>query len=408
MKIASGEIKKVHFRGKLLDLSDDAADFKLYLSSMGIEDDDYVYPPELSKEIKSEEGLMAYTGGYVAYSLDLIDLHTWMETQWFHDLWLTDVATYLLKNKPWDLFTMHYHAPDWFYHGAMTDLDPMTQKDEKKREMVQNAERRMYQSVDEGIGRIMEVAGKDAMFMIVSDHGAMADGPPFNPYDALIPAGLAVLEDKTREWETGGVLADHAKYIVKWDKTKAVPQRDLYIYVNLKGRDPNGIVEPEDYDKVVQQIIDALYDYKDPKTGRRVISLALSRKDSRILGLYGDCVGDVVYALDPIYGAQHGQQLPASELGPGDQRSIMIMYGPGFKKGYRLKRNMWLTDIVPTLCHIMNWPVPKDVEGSIVYQAFKDPNVIQSHIENLQKSLDSMEKALSRGERQPWDKHDCA
>jgi len=266
----------------------------------------------------------------------------------------------------------------------------------------------MYQSLDEMIGRIVEAAGKDALVMLVSDHGAVADGPPFNPYDALVPAGLAVLEEKTREWDTGGVLADHAKYMVNWKKTKAVPQRDLYIYVNLQGRDPEGIVEPKDYEAVQQQIIDALYDYKDPKNGKRVVSLALGKKDARILGLYGDWVGDVVYALNPEYGAQHGQQLPASELGSGDQRSIMVMYGPGFKRGYRLKRNMWLTDIVPTICHILNWPMPKDVEGAVIYQAFKDPNVIQNQIERLQESLESMEKALSRGERQPWDKHDCA
>lgn len=408
IKLTDGKVKRAHFRAKLIELSDDADAFRLYLTAMGIEDDDYTYPAELSKEIHSEEGVMAFNGGYVAYSLGLIDMDTYMEVQRLHNIWLTDVATYLLKNKPWDLFTMHFHAPDWFYHAAMTDLDPLTQPDERKRQGALNAERRMYQSLDESIGRIMEVAGKDTMIMLVSDHGAVADGPPFNPYDALVPAGLAVLEDKTREWITGGDLADHAKYIVNWKKTKAYPQRDLYVYVNLKGRDPDGIVEPEDYDKVVQQTIDALYDYKDPQNGKRVISLALSKKDARILGLYGDRVGDVVYALIPEYGAQHGQQLPASELGRGDQRSIMVMYGPGFKKGYRLKRNMWLTDIVPTICYLMNWPLPRDVDGAVVYQAFKDPNILQKHVEELQKSLESMQKALARGDRNPWDKHDCA
>jgi len=408
VRLKSGETKKVHFRGKLIELSNDADQFKLYLSAMGIEDDDYVYPRELGKEIHSEEGLMAFTGGYMAYSLDLIDMDTYMEIQHFHDIWLADLATYILKNKPWDLLTMHFHAPDWFYHAAMTDLDPQTTPDPKRREWAENAERKMYASLDGMLGRIMEAAGKEAITFLVSDHGAVADGPPFNPYDALVPAGLAVLEKGEREWDVGGVLADHARFIVNWEKSKAVPQRDLYIYVNLKGRDPNGIVEPEDYQKVQQQIIDALYDFRDPKNGKRVISMAITKEDARILGLYGDRVGDVVYALNPEYGAQHGQQLPASELGSGNQRSIMLMSGPGFKKGYRLKRTMWLTDIVPTACHLLNWPVPKDTEGAVVYQAFKDPNIIQGHIESLQKSLESMEKALARGEKNPWDKHDCA
>ena len=52
-------------------------------------------------------------------------------------------------------------------------------------------------------------------------------------------------------------------------KSKCFPQRTMYIYINLKGRDPEGIVEPADYEKVQQQIIDALYSYVDPATGQR-------------------------------------------------------------------------------------------------------------------------------------------
>ncbi|OGP47108.1 MAG: hypothetical protein A3K30_03665 [Deltaproteobacteria bacterium RBG_13_51_10] len=408
IKLASGAVKEVHFRGKLVELTDDADGFRLYLSALGIEDDDYCYPPEISKEIRSEEGLMAFNGGYIAYSLNLIDMDTYMEVNHFHNIWLADVATHLLTQNPWDLFTMHFHAPDWFYHAAMTDLDSLTQKDEKKRESALNAERRMYQSLDKMIGRIMEAAGKDTLMMLVSDHGAMADGPAFNPFEALVPAGLAVLKEPKKESEGRELLADHSRYAVDWEKTKAVPQRDIHIYINLKGRDPQGIVEPGDYEKVQRQIIDALYDYKDPRSGKRVVALALTKKDARILGLWGDRVGDVVYALNPEYGAQHGQQLPAAELGQGNQRSIMIVYGPGIKKGYRLKRTMWLTDIVPTICHLMNWPMPKDVEGAVIYQMFRDPNFKQNQVEDLQKSLESMEKALARGERNPWDKHDCA
>ena len=63
-------------------------------------------------------------------------------------------------------------------------------------------------------------------------------------------------------------------------RSKAFPQRTIYIYVNLKGRDPGGIVEPADYEKVQQQIIDALYSYVDPATGKRPVALALTKKDA--------------------------------------------------------------------------------------------------------------------------------
>ena len=44
------------------------------------------------------------------------------------------------------------------------------------------------------------------------------------------------------------------------------------------------------------------------------------------------------------------------------------------KKGVRVERNAWLTDMVPTICYLMNWPVPEHAEGAVLYQIFEDPN----------------------------------
>ena len=157
-------------------------------------------------------------------------------------------------------------------------------------------------------------------------------------------------------------------------RSKALPQRSLFVYVNLKGRDPDGIVEPEDYENVQQEIIDALVTYRDPETGQRPVALALSKKDARILGLYGDDVGDVVYAVYPWFGSQHGQILPTAEYGMGSLKVLFTFTGPGIKKGVRIERNAWLTDMVPSICYLMNWPVPEHAEGAVLYQIFEDPN----------------------------------
>lgn len=71
----------------------------------------------------------------------------------------------------------------------------------------------------------------------------------------------------------------------------------MHIYVNLKGRNPGGIVDKKDYDDVVNKIIGALYDYTDPETRRKPVALALKKEDARIIGLCGDGVGDVVVAV---------------------------------------------------------------------------------------------------------------
>jgi predicted AlkP superfamily phosphohydrolase/phosphomutase len=377
MKLKNGEERRVHFKAKLMELSDDAEDFSLYFSSLG-QESGWSYPEEVCREIKSGEGLMANNGGYAAYVLGWIDLETYMGVTDWQNIYLADAAEYLMKNKKWDLFFMHAHAPDWFYHAAFKDMDPVTNPDESVRNRVRDADRSLYKSLDAMLGRIVEAAGKDALIMIVSDHGAVADGPTVNPNEIMEKAGLLELEEAPAPSFKADPLTEKVLKLSSkrpnQKKSKAIPQRACYIYVNLKGRDPGGIVEPKEYEKVQQQIIDALYQWIDPKTGKRPIALALTKQDARILGLYGDYMGDVVYALYPWFGGQHGQQLPASSWGLGDQRSVMVFQGPGFKKGYRLQRTMWLTDVVPTICYALNLPVPETVEGAVIYQAFEDPN----------------------------------
>ena len=84
------------------------------------------------------------------------------------------------------------------------------------------------------------------------------------------------------------------------------------------------------------------------------------------------------------------------------------MTGPGIKKGHRLQRTVWLTDLVPTICYLLDLPIPEQSEGAVIYQAFKDPNFKMKEIQKLKDGLARMETALQRENREPWDKHDCA
>jgi len=119
-------------------------------------------------------------------------------------------------------------------------------------------------------------------------------------------------------------------------------------------------------------------------------------------------VGDVIYALYPWYAGQHGNILPAAEWGIGSLKALLTFTGPGIKKGFRLVRTTNIVDIVPTICYLLDFPVPAQTEGAVIYQALKDPDFKAKEIEKLKSGLARMETALQRGERQPWDKHECA
>ena len=138
------------------------------------------------------------------------------------------------------------------------------------------------------------------------------------------------------------------------------------------------------------------------------IALALAKEDARVLGLYGDHIGDVVYAFNPWFTGQHGNILPAAELGLGNLRALLTFTGPGIKRGFRLERTCNLVDIVPTICYLMDLPIPPNAEGGVLYQVFKNPNFKVDEVGKLRAGLARMETALQRGGRQPWDKHECA
>jgi len=377
IKMDDGSEREVFFRCKLLELSEDAEEFRFYLNNLG-ETSGWSSPPEIAGEIESEEGTFGLNGGLNAYFNGWIDDDTYVEINEQYSRWLSDATTSLMKNHEWDLFFMHSHPPDWVYHAVLTYMEPLTCSDEAKREEAWDVHRRIYETQDRMIARILEVLDEDTLVILVSDHGATPDGPMLNPFNILVPAGLTVIQETGETWgDTDNKWGDAIKELSKMPdpaRSKAMPQRSCYIYVNLKGRDPGGIVEPEDYEKVQQEIIDALYAYKDPETGQRLVALALAKRDARILGLHGDGIGDVVYAIYPQFGSQHGPILPTATYGISSLYVLFTLTGPGIKKGYRLKRTAWITDLVPTVCYLMNLPVPEHTEGAILYQAFEDPN----------------------------------
>jgi predicted AlkP superfamily phosphohydrolase/phosphomutase len=390
------------FKAKLLQLSDDAEDFLLLISLFG-PTEGWSNPPGIAKELTSKEGILTFSAGLLGYTMSVYEMDTYAEIAELHDQWLGDAATQLMTKHPWDLFCMHSHPIDWIYHSVLTEMDENTCSSKEKYKNAWDLHLKVHQSQDRMLARIVEAAGEDTLFVLVSDHGAVADGPTFNPYLPLIAAGLCVMEGQGDDTDTkaleqqmemahafikerlGGKgservgseileMASLNQFNPDIKRSKAFPQRTIYVNINLKDRDPGGIVDPADYEKVQKQIIDALYTYLDPATGVRPVSLALSRQDARLLGLHGDHVGDVVYAIYPEFGGQHGPQLPTAGWGVGKLKSLEAFYGPGIKKGYKLERTSGLVDIVPTICYLMNWPVPAQVEGGVLYQALENPN----------------------------------
>lgn len=82
---------------------------------------------------------------------------------------------------------------------------------------------------------------------------------------------------------------------VDWTKTRAVANREMMIYLNIKGRNQHkvgdeiidGLVDPADKYELEEQIITDLYGLRDKESGKRIIAWALRAKDALPLGLGG-------------------------------------------------------------------------------------------------------------------------
>ncbi len=381
--MADGSIKKIRMKAKFISIDEDNADnFRLLLPhALNVDGDLWCYPKEKAALLNKGDNISTNNTGMFSLSMNWFDLDTWMEFIGIHYDWLGDTAEALLKNGDWDIFYSHAHPTDYIYHVLMTELDPTTCTSQAAHKKAWECHHLLYIYADKYLGRLLNLFDDSTLVTLISDHGATPDGPSVSPSDILVNAGLTVMKEIqmpawAEEWPDNIRHAfTNLVQEIDVEKSVALPERACYVYVNLKGRDPGGIVEPQDYEKVQRQIIEAFHDYVHPATGKRPVCLALCKRDAALLGLWGEQCGDVVYAVWPEYSAQHGNILPTAEFGIGDLRTLCVFYGPklGIKKGYSLERRCNLVDLVPTFCYLTGWPVPSTVEGAVIYQIMEDP-----------------------------------
>ncbi|MFC2159205.1 alkaline phosphatase family protein [Actinomycetota bacterium] len=369
------------FMIKLIKLSKDATEIKIYMTPL-CNLNGFSQPEGLIGKIKSN-GLPSPGMHIPTWEFGWWNLDTFFEYSELQNIWYADAAEYLMENYPWDLFIMHAHLPDWIYHVMLNNIEPSIEKDKNVINKFSEFEYKCYKSIDDLVGKIMKIADENTFVNIISDHGAQPTRKVVNVNRLLMDNGLL----KLKKDSSGTAKID-------WKNTKAFAQRGIYVYINTKERNKYGSVENNEYEKIRDEVLNILSSHIDKDTGKRVFSMIFKKEDAHFIGLYGDGIGDIVYAYDAGFGNIdkadiHGTVLPATDYGVGSMKGIFILKGPGIKKSVKLERNVGLIDLVPTLCHLIGWPIPKDAEGAIIYQAMEDPDMRQkeldSNIKNYQR-----------------------
>ena len=227
---------------------------------------------------------------------------------------------------------------------------------------------RIYEISDDLIGYYMQYLDDNTTLIITSDHGAIPHAPGY--HNPGLGEMAAITPKVMMELGLCEVYRNEkGKLKIDWSKTVAVAQRSAHVYINLKGRDPEGIVEPEDYEKTVQDVISKLYSYRDPKTGDRIISFCLTREEMEAIGMGGPRCGDIFFQVTHNYCMEHSNCMSHVTNYDHSLLCLCMMAGGDVKKGVTLHRPVRLVDIAPTISYLFVAPMPQDVEGSIIYQA---------------------------------------
>lgn len=381
------EITKATFRMRLIDIGGTSNDqvFKLFVTQV-FPLEGWTFPKSLAKDLSERFGPFLESISHFPYVFGWIDEKTYLEDVEYQADWIGKVTPYLMSKNDWDLYMTQWHGIDNTQHAFLRfDKSVLTDHDA---EICDNVVLRTYQVADKLVGDIFNGINRskeDTYTFVLSDHGHVMGKRRFFINAYLYQKGLINLK---KDPVTNKIAVD-------WERTQAFSQGMVHVYVNLKGRDPNGSVLPgSDYENVVKKVIDLLTDIKDPKNGIKPISLALSNKDAEFLGLSGERAGDVIYATNPIYASDnrlkitgdlfedlkvgfpdasiHGSQLPSVDMGEhGTIKSMFIAHGPKIRKGFVREKPISMTDIAPTIAHILDIPPPRNSEGAILYDLFE-------------------------------------
>jgi hypothetical protein len=98
----------------------------------------------------------------------------------------------------------------------------------------------------------------------------------------------------------------------------------------------------------------------------------IPKEDAVALGLYGDGVGDVVYAVHPEYCEEHGQMLPQTTRAAGSwgMPALCLFSGAGVRSGHVLQGPASLTDVAPTICDALGISRPLHADGLVLSDLF--------------------------------------
>ncbi len=326
----------------------------------------FTFPPILKREVEEVVG---------EYLFDVRDFRTDDKDYLLRQVYeMTDrrfrLAEHLLETKPWELFAMVEMGPDRMYHGFWKLMDPEHRKHEPDNPF-QSAILDYHKHLDRLMGRLLAHADEKTAVLVVSDHGGKRMDGGIRVNEWLRREGLlATLRDP----EEAVPLREAG---IDWSRTVAWGEGGYYsrIFLNVAGREPEGIVSPEDYERVrggLAERLAAIPDENGDPLDTRVYLPEQVYEQAN--GVPPDLIvhfGDLYWRSVGTVGGREGVHTFENDTGPDDanhaQEGLFVLVAPGVHPGPR--EGARLLDVAPTVLELMGLDVPASMRGTSLLSA---------------------------------------
>ncbi|NIM19964.1 MAG: phosphodiesterase [Candidatus Latescibacteria bacterium] len=324
----------------------------------------YTHPPELADTLDA-----VADGDYI---IDVKDFRTNEKDRLLEQIYIMTerrfkVFRHLLGTIEWDFAMMVEMGPDRIHHGFWRFCDPSHRLFEPDSPYV-DVLRKYYLYMDKEIGRTLDVLPSDASVIIVSDHGAKGTKGGICINEFLIQEGLLTL--KSYPNEITRLSAD----MIDWKKTSVWGEGGYYarIFLNVRGREPEGVIPPDQYDTFRGELrakLEALVD----ENGENIGTKAYYPED-----IYNECKNippDLIAYLGDLNWRSAGTvghrtiRIFENDTGPDDanhaQEGVFVWYNRG-KEPKQPVDNVSIYDVAPSILDFYGIDIPEAMIGKVI------------------------------------------
>ena len=331
-------------------------------------------------------------------------------------------ARHFIEGGSWDFFMLVINATDLAQHLFWAEWeDPFS----PYHDLIPN----VYRAVDRALEQLWELLGHDTTLLVISDHGA-------GPIRRVVHLNRWLCDQGWLTYHDGRSLAHRGEYVlskgldfarqglkqhlprglkdwlkgriprlregvesrlftsgVDWTRTRAFAGGKYgNIYLNVRGREPQGIVEPgREYERLCEEIEQALYALSDPDTGAPIVE-CVHRREALYWGPWVHLAPDLLiqwreyaYLTSEAYLQREGELFTGPQVEDGTTEfvhsgthrleGILLATGPGIRPGPIPGAR--LMDLAPTILHAFGLPVPADMDGAVLGEVLTTDRPVQ-------------------------------